>query len=94
MDNPLQAQCQHIQEAMQPVVGEQTYMLGSLKSCQKCLYDIQLGLQGGYMGIIDKPLLDDLNPEQLNRVHLALEGHSLFITGAAGTWPVTPGIPL
>ena len=55
MDDPLQAQHQCVQEAMQPVVGEQTYMLRSLKSCQKSLYDIQLSLQGGYMGTIDEP---------------------------------------
>ena len=37
------------------------------------------------MGTIDDPPLDDLNLEQLDTMRLALQGHSLFITGAAGT---------
>ena len=75
---------QEIREAMQPIQEEQTYMIGSLKSRQRRLQDINRGLHGATMGEIEEPSLDDLNEEQLDVLRLALDGRSLYITGAAG----------
>ena len=35
---------------------------------------------------IQEPSLDNLNEEQLDMLHLALDGSSLYNTGAVGMW--------
>lgn len=72
-----------VREAMQPIEAEQTPMLGSLKSRQKRLRHIHQGLL--LTEAIQEPSLDNLNEEQLDVLRLALDGYSLYITGAAGT---------
>jgi uncharacterized protein YgbK (DUF1537 family) len=73
-----------IREAMQPIQEDQAYMIGLLKSCQRHLQGINQGLQDMAMDGIDEPSLDSLNEEQLDVLCLAVDGSSLYITGAAG----------
>lgn len=75
---------QGIREAMQPIQEDQAYMIGSLKSRQRRLQGINRGLQDTAMDGIDEPSLDSLNEEQLDVLRLAVDGSSLYITGAAG----------
>ena len=78
----LEQKRRRIREAMQPIEQQGTYILGSLKSRQRRLQLIQQALHGD---VIVEPMLDDLNEEQLDVLRLAVDGCSLFITGAGGT---------
>ena len=66
---------------MQPIQDNQTYPLGSLQARQKRIRGIHLALNDD---LIPEPPLEGLNDEQLTALQLALEGHGLYITGAAG----------
>lgn len=70
-----------VRATMQPIRDDQIHPLGSLKARQKRIRDIHFALNADD---IPEPQLQDLNDEQLTALRLALEGHGLYITGAAG----------
>lgn len=69
---------------MHPIPDNQQYPLGSLQRRQQRIRHIHRAL---HPDSFVAPSLDKLNDEQLDAVKLALDGCSLYITGAAGMFP-------